>query len=38
VLKLADALDVSDFPDVDTLPLPCFHAIGAALRMEDTKP
>lgn len=38
VLNLADALDVSAIPDVATLPLPCFHAIGAALRMEDTKP
>lgn len=38
VLKLADVLDVSGFPDVDSLPLACFHAIGAALRMEDTKP
>jgi MSHA biogenesis protein MshI len=38
VLNLADALNVSDFPDVNALPLPCFHAIGAALRMEDTKP
>jgi MSHA biogenesis protein MshI len=38
VLNLADALDVSAFPDVAALPPPCFHAIGAALRMEDTKP
>jgi len=38
VLNLADALDVSDFPDVNALPPACFHAIGAALRMEDTKP
>ncbi|MDQ1315327.1 MAG: biosis protein MshI [Pseudomonadota bacterium] len=38
VLNLADVLDVSGVPDVNALPLPCFHAIGAALRMEDTKP
>jgi MSHA biogenesis protein MshI len=38
VLNLANALDVSDFPDVNKLPPACFHAIGAALRMEDTKP
>ena len=38
VLNLADALDISAFPDVAALPSPCFHAIGAALRMEDTKP
>jgi len=38
VLNLSNVLDVSAFPDVNTLPSPCFHAIGAALRMEDTKP
>jgi MSHA biogenesis protein MshI len=38
MLNLANALDVSDFPDLSTLPPSCFHAIGAALRMEDTKP
>jgi MSHA biogenesis protein MshI len=38
VMNLANALDVSDFPDVNTLPPACLHAIGAALRMEDTKP
>ena len=38
VLDLATALDTSAFPDVNALPSPCFHAIGAALRMEDTKP
>lgn len=38
VLDLSTALDTSAFPDVATLPPPCFHAIGAALRMEDTKP
>ncbi|MHB1214837.1 MAG: agglutinin biogenesis protein MshI [Thiobacillus sp.] len=38
VLDLATVLDVSSFPDVNTLPGPCFHVIGAALRMEDTTP
>jgi MSHA biogenesis protein MshI len=38
MLNLANALDVSDFPDVNKMPPACFHAIGAALRMEDTKP
>ena len=38
VLDLAKVLDISGFPDVNALPPPCFHAIGAALRMEDTKP
>ncbi len=38
VLNLANALDISAFPEVNTLPSPCFHAIGAALRMEDTQP
>ena len=38
VLNLSDVLDISACPDVNALPSPCFHAIGAALRMEDTKP
>ena len=38
VLSFASALDTSAFPEVDTLPPPCFHAIGAALRMEDSQP
>jgi MSHA biogenesis protein MshI len=38
VLNLAKVLDISAIPDVNALPPPCFHAIGAALRMEDTKP
>ena len=38
VLNLAGALDISAFPEVNALPSPCFHAIGAALRMEDTQP
>lgn len=38
VLDLSNVLDVSAFPDVNALPPSCFHAIGAALRMEDTKP
>lgn len=38
VLKLSDALDVSAVGDVSALPLACLHAIGAALRMEDTRP
>ncbi|MHB1053161.1 MAG: agglutinin biogenesis protein MshI [Thiobacillus sp.] len=38
VMDLASALDTSAFPDVNQLPTPCLHAIGAALRMEDTKP
>lgn len=38
VLSLASALDVSAFPEVNALPPACFHAIGAALRMEDTQP
>lgn len=37
VLNLAEALDITDFPDKTVLH-PCIHAIGAALRMEDTKP
>jgi MSHA biogenesis protein MshI len=38
VLNLSNVLDTSAFPDVNTLPPPCFHAIGAAMRMEDTTP
>ena len=38
VLNLANVLDVSAVADVNALPSPCFHAIGAALRMEDTTP
>jgi MSHA biogenesis protein MshI len=38
VLNLANVLDIAAFPDVGALPPACFHAIGAALRMEDTKP
>ena len=38
VLDLSKVLDTSAFPEVSALPPACFHAIGAALRMEDTKP
>ena len=38
VMDLTNALDMSSFPDVSSLPTACFHAIGAALRKEDTKP
>jgi MSHA biogenesis protein MshI len=38
VMKLADVLDIAVFPDAQALPPACFHAIGAALRMEETKP
>lgn len=38
VLKLADALDLSAFADADAVPPACMHAIGAALRIEETKP
>jgi len=37
VLNLSSVLDTSAFPELDALPMPCFHAIGAALRMEDTQ-
>lgn len=37
-LDLAKVLDVSAMADVAALPPPCFHAIGAALRIEDTQP
>jgi len=38
VLSLAEVLDIAAFPDVSGLPPICFHAIGAAMRMEETKP
>lgn len=38
VLDLTQALDLSAMPNVNALPTACFHAIGAALRKEDTKP
>lgn len=38
VMELGQALDLSAIPNVNELPTPCFHAIGAALRKEDTKP
>lgn len=37
-LELAKVLDVSGMPEVSTLPSVCYHAIGAALRIEDTQP
>jgi MSHA biogenesis protein MshI len=38
VLNLAEVLDTAGFPQADALPPSCFHAIGAALRMENTTP
>jgi MSHA biogenesis protein MshI len=38
VLAIERALDTTDFPDVGSLPAECYHAIGAALRMEETTP
>jgi MSHA biogenesis protein MshI len=38
VMNLADVLDIAAFPDMNALPPDCFHAIGAAMRMEETKP
>ena len=38
VMELGQVLDLSAIPNVSELPTPCFHAIGAALRKEDTKP
>ena len=38
VLDLADVLDIAALPDANALPPHCIHAIGAALRMEETKP
>lgn len=37
-IALPEVLDMSALPDAATLPPACFHAIGAALRMEDTRP
>ncbi|MFZ5575986.1 MAG: agglutinin biogenesis protein MshI [Pseudomonadota bacterium] len=37
-LDLASVLDVSAIPDIAALPADCYHAIGAALRIEDTQP
>ncbi|MBC2759350.1 agglutinin biogenesis protein MshI [Thiobacillus sp.] len=37
-LDLAEVLDIAALPEANTLPPHCFHAIGAALRMEETKP
>ena len=38
LLDLSSVINVSAIPDMNALPPGCFHAIGAALRMEDTKP
>lgn len=37
-LDLAKVLDLSAVPQAGALPAACFHAIGAALRIEDTQP
>jgi len=37
-LDLAEVLDIAALPDANMLPPHCLHAIGAALRMEETKP
>ncbi len=37
-LDLAEVLDIAALPEANALPPHCFHAIGAALRMEETKP
>lgn len=37
-LALAEVLDTSALPAAAALPPACFHAIGAALRREDTQP
>ncbi len=37
-IDLADVLDITAFTEANALPPHCFHAIGAALRMEETKP
>lgn len=37
VLSLAEVLDITACPDAASLPPACFHAIGAALRMEETR-
>lgn len=38
VLDFAEVLDIAALPDANALPPHCFLAIGAALRMEETKP
>lgn len=38
VLDLAEVLDTAAIPDANALPSDCFHAIGAAMRMEETQP
>lgn len=38
VINLAAVLDIAALPDANALSPHCFHAIGAALRMEETKP
>ena len=38
VIDLAAVLDIAALPDANALSPHCFHAIGAALRMEETKP
>jgi MSHA biogenesis protein MshI len=37
-LDLAKVLDLSAVPEAGALPAACFHAIGAALRIENTQP
>ena len=37
-LDLSSVLDVSAIPDMRALPAGCYHAIGGALRREDTQP
>lgn len=37
-LDLGEVLDISGVPDAKALPGVCYHAIGAALRIEDTRP
>lgn len=37
VLDLSSVLNISAIPDMRALPPACYHAIGAAMRMEDTK-
>ena len=38
VIDLAAVLDIAALPDANALSPHCFHAIGAALRMEETTP
>lgn len=38
VLDIASALDISACSDAGALPAACYHAIGAAMRMEETTP